>query len=328
MQTFPLDDTVSLQTDRGTWISGQTMLALKGSGEQVWHLSSDIGQGQIETRSLDHGLALTISDFCLDCPLYATMREAQDRIHIAFPILGHSSNYTSSSNVGFECKPHYNCLYWSSDRALRREADRGQRLKTILVSFPKEFIAAFDDASVDFESPSLISEQPNTPMMQNVLDQLLNCDMTGGPKRLFMQSKAMELISLKWAAMSSKQNLVSEHQFAGVNLVRERLLADLINPPSIQELARLSGMSHPVLNRCFRQITGFTVFEYLRKERLEAGYELVINKNVSLTEIAFATGFSSSSHFSRAFRAHYGIPPTRLRKSFANGQIKIESDKT
>ena len=321
MQKTPQSDNVSLQTEKGTWISGQKMLELNGPGAQIWQLSKNLGQGRIETRCLDHGLALTISDFCLDCPLNASMQEAQDRIHIAFPIFGSSFNYTASPNTGFECKPHYNCLYWSSGRRLHRQAESGQRLKTVLVSLPKEFLAGLDDNSLDFNAPNLISEQPNTPMMQAILDQILNCQLTGGPRHLFLQSKAMELISLKWAAMSSRQTSISERQQAGVTKVQERLLKDLANPPSTQELARLSGMSHPLLNRCFRQVTGFTVFDYLRNKRLEVAYDLVINNAASLTEIAFATGFSSSSHFSRAFAAHFGQPPSRLRETFANGQI-------
>jgi len=47
--------------------------------------------------------------------------------------------------------------------------------------------------------------------------------------------------------------------------------------------------------------------------RLEKAMNLITNSPLSLTEIALATGFSSSSHFSRLFTRHFGKPPSAFR---------------
>ncbi len=55
----------------------------------------------------------------------------------------------------------------------------------------------------------------------------------------------------------------------GVAQARGFLLKEIQNPPSISRVARAAGMSHPLLNRCFKRVFGCSVFEFLRKDRLE-----------------------------------------------------------
>ena len=78
----------------------------------------------------------------------------------------------------------------------------------------------------------------------------------------------------------------------------------------MNELARSVGLSHPKLNQGFREIYGVTVFDYLRQKRLENARSYIQEGRMNITEAAYATGFSSSSHFSRAFLKYFGIQPS------------------
>ncbi|MEO9806431.1 MAG: chromate resistance protein ChrB domain-containing protein [Reichenbachiella sp.] len=55
--------------------------------------------------------------------------------------------------------------------------------------------------------------------------------------------------------------------------------------------------------------------EYLRKLRIERAVKLLEETNYSLTEIAYLTGFSDQSHFTRIFKKQMGTPPSDFRKS-------------
>jgi len=55
--------------------------------------------------------------------------------------------------------------------------------------------------------------------------------------------------------------------------------------------------------------------EYVRKLRIEKAISLIQNSNYTLTEIAYMTGFSDQSHFTRIFKLHTGKNPSSYRKN-------------
>ena len=58
---------------------------------------------------------------------------------------------------------------------------------------------------------------------------------------------------------------------------------------------------------------GETLASFVKRVRLERSvYLLSHRENASLTDIALACGFASSSNFSRCFRGHYGVPPSEI----------------
>jgi len=62
--------------------------------------------------------------------------------------------------------------------------------------------------------------------------------------------------------------------------------------------------------------------EYVRKLRIEKAINLIQNSDYTLTEIAYMTGFSDQSHFTRIFKLHTGTNPSSYRKNV----IKSNSD--
>ena len=55
--------------------------------------------------------------------------------------------------------------------------------------------------------------------------------------------------------------------------------------------------------------------EYIRKLRIEKAIDLLHSSNLSLSEIAYLTGFSDQSHFTRIFKRHTSQSPAEFRKS-------------
>jgi AraC family transcriptional regulator len=95
---------------------------------------------------------------------------------------------------------------------------------------------------------------------------------------------------------------------------RDRLRDDCALPPRIEELARIAGV-HPVaFARTFRRRYGRSPGEYLRECRLERAAALLRDRRRPLFDIAALAGFSDQSHFSRAFRQHFGCTPSDYRR--------------
>lgn len=93
----------------------------------------------------------------------------------------------------------------------------------------------------------------------------------------------------------------------------EAMEGNIADPLRLEQLAKLARLSTRQLNRLFQNKLGQTTMGYYRELRLERAQNLLRNSALSLTEVALATGFASSSHFSRAYTAEFGEAPSRYR---------------
>jgi AraC-like DNA-binding protein len=85
------------------------------------------------------------------------------------------------------------------------------------------------------------------------------------------------------------------------------------NPHSLDSLAGLAGMSRSRFAYHFAKAYGRSPMDYLQSVRLKAAARLLRSSDMLVKSIAAAVGFASRSHFSRAFRAEFGIDPTAFR---------------
>ena len=83
---------------------------------------------------------------------------------------------------------------------------------------------------------------------------------------------------------------------------------------SLAQLAKLSDVRRRQLIRHFQNTFGQSPMEFYRNMRLEKAQNLLKQSTLSITEIALATGFSGSSHFSYQYRKKFGSAPSLLRK--------------
>lgn len=87
----------------------------------------------------------------------------------------------------------------------------------------------------------------------------------------------------------------------------------------LSELARVAGFSKFHFLRLFQARFGQNVRDYILRVRLEkAAFRITSGESVSVTEIAYACGFSCSQHLNRAFKMHFGLSPTEARKGVHN----------
>lgn len=87
------------------------------------------------------------------------------------------------------------------------------------------------------------------------------------------------------------------------------------DPPTIAELAGVVGMNDSDLKRCFKCLYGDGIASYSRRQRLEAGRDLLIHSPLGVAAIALEVGFSNPSQFARAFRRQFGRNPDEFRRS-------------
>ena len=83
---------------------------------------------------------------------------------------------------------------------------------------------------------------------------------------------------------------------------------------SVEQLSNDLCMSRMTLYRKIQSATGQKPTEFIRTIRLRRAAELLREGRLTITEISYATGFSSVSYFSRCFRTMYNVAPTQFNK--------------
>lgn len=81
---------------------------------------------------------------------------------------------------------------------------------------------------------------------------------------------------------------------------------------SVELLANAMHINRSHFQRKIKTLTGFSPSELIRTVRLEKALEMLQRKEGNITEIAYATGFTSQSYFTKCFSDHFGYPPSQI----------------
>jgi signal transduction histidine kinase/CheY-like chemotaxis protein/AraC-like DNA-binding protein len=90
-------------------------------------------------------------------------------------------------------------------------------------------------------------------------------------------------------------------------LIEERLIDSDLN---VDEIGKSLGLSRVQLYRKIKSLTNYAPNELVRIIRLKASEQLLINSEKSISEIAYDTGFSSPSYFTKCFKEYFSESPT------------------
>lgn len=101
---------------------------------------------------------------------------------------------------------------------------------------------------------------------------------------------------------------------ARIDRVIRYIESNLTNKISLTDVAKISHFSPYHFHRIFTGIVGETVNDYIVRRRLERAINLLIFKpELSITQVALDSGFSSSANFSKAVKLHFGFSPSEIR---------------
>lgn len=82
---------------------------------------------------------------------------------------------------------------------------------------------------------------------------------------------------------------------------------------TLEEIAGISGFSKFHFTRVFKQYMNQTFYEYLNSKRVQRAKELLYSKELSITDVAMNSGFSSLSAFNRTFKSANNCSPSEFR---------------
>jgi CheY-like chemotaxis protein/AraC-like DNA-binding protein len=127
---------------------------------------------------------------------------------------------------------------------------------------------------------------------------------------------------LKQRAVNSSENksliepivLRSSDQLLYEKIIK--IINDNITDPdlNVEFLANGVGMSRVHMHRKLKELTNQSARDFIRTFRLKQAANLLSNQKLTISEVAYAVGFSNLSHFSNSFREFYGVSPKEFQQ--------------
>ena len=157
-----------------------------------------------------------------------------------------------------------------------------------------------------------------TPKMHFLISEIINCNRTGIMKRLFYESKVLELLILQLEQFN-QVDTKGNHELSKQNLdriyaVKEYLTKNMDQPTSLTKLANLFGTNEFTLKKGFKEVYGSSVFSFWNDLKMEQAKIMLLETDQLITEISSEFGYSNPRHFSTAFKRKFGFSPSETRK--------------
>ncbi|MBT2728857.1 AraC family transcriptional regulator [Bacillus sp. ISL-75] len=154
---------------------------------------------------------------------------------------------------------------------------------------------------------------------------------TGKKNELLVAEVKLELVQLLLGIYKMSQKELSHvTSKKSEKEVHAETIASWINDHysekvSLDKIAAELNLSKYYVSHIFKEVTGFTVMEYVMACRLnQVKYLLEMEPDQSLSEVSSAAGFESVAHFSRFFKDKVGTTPSKYRKTKLNRSIPIK----
>lgn len=186
-------------------------------------------------------------------------------------------------------------IHWDYHDLFAEEFPYVNLIRNVFSSDEKIITASGGTAAADLML-HIIREQHGNDLATLVADQMVYNSVREGT--------AAQRVSVQ-----SKHGMRNTHLVKAISLMEENI-EEPISPSMISDEL---GISIRQLERLFGRHMGATPKNYYTDLRLHRARNLLVQSDRSITEIAIACGFRSTSHFSRVFKKHFGVSPSEQK---------------
>lgn len=173
-------------------------------------------------------------------------------------------------------------------------------------------------------------EEEKRPYVESLLFQIQE-ELAGRQSgfEAVVKLKLAELLAYLYRVSRRKGSVVPdvrEKQTAKhkkVGEVAEYIMDHYEEPQSLDSLAKQFYVSKCYLSRIFKEVTGFTINEYVNFNRVKRAQELLGSSEYSVTDIAGMLGYDSITYFERVFKKYSSVSPLQYRKRFGFHRSKL-----
>jgi AraC-like DNA-binding protein len=196
--------------------------------------------------------------------------------------------------------------------------------RNLVVQFGQDFVAHCTESFPEWrtleallaDSRRGVSFGPQTSaLIQPLFMELLEAR---GLRRIVLFLSMMEILlnasDRELLASPAYQIDPTSYASTRINHVLSYIGKNLASELRESDLAQLAGQSVSAFSRYFRRHTGLTFVQYVNRMRINLACQLLMDDELSVTDICYKVGFNNLSNFNRQFLTAKGIPPSKFRR--------------
>jgi len=154
--------------------------------------------------------------------------------------------------------------------------------------------------------------------LNEVSELMLQLPYLKGFERMIHFLKIMDIIGRSdcLIQLASREYLKARFTTGNKRLatIHEYLMNNYREDINLEKIADLVSMAEGSLCRFFKENMGITLFEYLNKIKTDFACKLLMDPDLSITDVCLSSGFNNLSHFNKQFRKITGVTPSEYRK--------------
>ncbi|WP_026934240.1 helix-turn-helix domain-containing protein [Christiangramia echinicola] len=224
-------------------------------------------------------------------------------------ILG--ANYKSGNKIFFPSDEEINLIILDVDR--KKFVDQ--------LTFPlEEMDEIYHEIFADTNAiRTLYHHTQYSLKMAHLVNELGSFETIGLERTSFHGAKALELLTYMLMLYKDdsknveQQSILRQNDLKKIKNVVRLIDKNIEEVGNVSSLAADAGISEAKLQEGFQILFNNTVHGYIQERRLEYAMLLLLKTNKTISEIVYAIGLNSRSHFSKIFKEKYGEPPKAIR---------------
>ena len=277
------------------------------------------------------GAVIIINNFNIATPLIFDIKQNSSFIKLHFEIEGKidfQPNNKNDISITIE-DGQYNFFYLPTVEGVLNW-DSGQR-ESVEMECTEDFIrklfkndffkisGSFGTALREKTAFKMWDKGENIPnVLKNILNNIIKSSQEKEIDLPYLESEIIKIFHYIFSKINEKKETnpliyltVTEQE--QITKVETTLRKNIQNSITVEELALKIGMNRYKLNRNFKQVYGEPIFHYLTRIRMEKAKEILSQKKMNISEVAYEVGYKNPQHFTVAFKKYFGYVPSKLK---------------
>jgi AraC-like DNA-binding protein len=311
------------------WLAGLANRLNTTVNEHTLVIPAHLGSGTIHAQNVNPHLSYAVMNFTLESDMQLHRESGTEGFVIAFnlvephkePVIGHPQQ------VVVDRRSSRNDIFLTDGRdSFSYHISGGTSVRRLLIFCSHQLAMQYLPHDIyerlaTFAKENSVSGHPlfinlsHRTMLKELFDLKEN-DLLNPLRRLSGIIHLLEkfLHSFLRQEQVALPRTLKKNDLESMQHVEHILSSRLEGFPSLESLAHEVFMSTSKLKNLFKQVYGFTLYDYYNKSRLQRAKDLLITGQCSIKQAGSEIGFSNLSHFAKAFRKEFGILPRDLVK--------------
>lgn len=316
-------------------ISGTLDIPLKTDClEETIDLHKKLGTGTIKGYGFGDGVSLFVFNFKLKKDLTLLLKGDPAPLQFSFCMEGTVQHLLSEQDIHYVLNPLRGTITANKSGTTQKlrfpknnsillaflMIDREEyykKIECILDDMPKKLADIFKDT---LGQKSYFYHSNYSIAIAECINEIVEDENEGLVRSTRIEGKTLELLSMQIKQYNDdlnepgKQVMLRKQDIEKIKYARNILIENFREPPTIEMLAKKSGINQQKLKKGFKLIYNKTINNYSREKRLEIAAMHLLN-GASVRESATEVGYSNQSHFATRFKEKYGVLPKDYLKN-------------